>query len=338
MEVYSNTKIYIFCPEKAVSGGPDALHQLYYYLRQCSYDANLVYFFSENTQCEERFEKYDPKIISYKEMIDSEENIIVMPESATYALKRYKNMRKCIWWLGYYWYDGKRPKCWVICRNMIKFVLNRFKRKDARKYVYEHFAVKITKDMYHFCGSQYVYDILTARKFSNVEMLVEPLSLDFINRGMADDLTSANRSDLIPYNPAKPSRIMKKLLLRSDLRFIPIKGMPLSQVIDLFRRSKLYIDFGKFGGPERLPKESVYNGTCLLVGKRNAAVNDFDVAIPAEFKIADYNNEELVVARIKDVLTNYDAYIAKFQHFREKIDNLESNFIQAIKDYFVKTN
>jgi hypothetical protein len=107
------------------------------------------------------------------------------------------------------------------------------------------------------------------------------------------------------------------------------------QIIELFRKSKLYIDFGFFGGPERMPKESVHNGTLLLVGKRNAAKNDFDVAIPNEFKIKDYNNEEVVVEKIKYMLNNYDLLIGQFEPFRKKILALEENFIRAIREIFI---
>ena len=37
-------------------------------------------------------------------------------------------------------------------------------------------------------------------------------------------------------------------------------NMTPEEISDLFRKVKLYVDFGNFPGPERLPKEAVYNG------------------------------------------------------------------------------
>ena len=102
----------------------------------------------------------------------------------------------------------------------------------------------------------------------------------------------------------------------------------------MFRKVKLYVDFGNFPGPERLPKEAVYNGANILVAYKNAAKNDFDIAIPEQYKIKDYNNEELVVKLIKEMLTNYDKQYNDFEKFRVQIDKLESNFIVAIKTIF----
>lgn len=338
MENIINTKIYIFCSHDSVSGGPDALHQLCYYMNFVGLDASIVYFFTELTQCQKRFEKYNPKIINYKEVTDDESNIIIVPETATNVLRLYKRAKKCIWWLSYGFYDGfwggsvrvkKRFK------NLVKRFLNIFKIKNKHQIIPAS-PIKITDQIYNFCGSKYAFDKLKEHGYKHVHMLVEPLSLDFIHEGMAENLSSENRSDIVLYNPAKPSKIMENLLKRQDIRFRPIQGMSLSEIISLFRKTKLYIDFGEFGGPERLPKESVYNGTCLLVGKRNAAVNDFDVAIPDKYKVEDFNNEELVASKIKDILNNYENYIMDFESFRQKINFLEENFIQEIKMLFIK--
>ena len=75
-------------------------------------------------------------------------------------------------------------------------------------------------------------------------------------------------------------------------------------------------------------------GANILVAYKNAAKNDFDIAIPEQYKIKDYNNEELVVKLIKEMLTNYDKQYNDFEKFRVQIDKLESNFIVAIKTIF----
>lgn len=327
-----DSKIYIFCPANSVSGGPEALHQLQFYMRECGIESYLVYYFSSVKKCPPRYEIYEPNIIDYTEVEDNEKNLLIVPETATSFMRFYNHIRTCVWWLGvhaYFWMrTGKN-----FIKDCIKSGLNLFVKK---KYVYSY-PVNLKKANYHMCGSRYAFDFLKSFKYNyNPAMLVEPISKQFYNVESRCEMSSQSRDDIILYNPARPSQIMDKLLMRNDLQFKPLKGYTLDELVDIYRQAKLYIDFGEFPGPERIPKESVYNGTCLLVGRRNASENDFDIPIPEEYKIVKYNDEETVVAKIKYILNNYDQCINDFDFFRTKIDNLETMFMKQIDELFIR--
>jgi hypothetical protein len=147
----------------------------------------------------------------------------------------------------------------------------------------------------------------------------------------ADNYSEYKRNNVILYNPAKPSEIMTRLLAEKRFNFKPLTKMTTLELIDAYKQAKLYIDFGHFGGPERMPKEAVYFGCCILVGKRNAAENDFDIAIPDKYKIENYDNLEIVNAAIQSVIDKYQDCLPDFIPFRNKIERLESDFIQQIK-------
>ena len=335
LQVYPDTKIYICCPDQLVTGGPEALHQLRWYLERLGYSAYLVYSTSEHTACPPRYEKYAPKVVSWRDIEDDARNILIAVESETTFLRYFHNLRPCIWFLSFGYADLKKSRALIVCKNIIKFFI-RVLTLGKKKFVYNRFPVFRRSGILYLCGSKYAYEELKKRRVEQVEMLVEPISLEFLQRGPAKNLTAEGREDTVLYNPAKPSRIMKKLLRRKDIVFRPLRGYSPEQLIDLYRHSKLYVDFGEFGGPERIPKESVYNGTCLLVGKRNAAVNDFDVAIPEAYKIKKFNDEEIVAAAIKELLASYDAKIGEFAPFRAKIDGLEEEFMRKIEQIFVR--
>lgn len=340
LTVFNDTIIYIFCPDGLITGGPEALHQLRYYLEQCGYTAFLVYCRSGNTVAPKRYTEYDPEIISYQKVIDNKHNIVIVSETETAYLKKYRNLQKCVWWLSYDFYQAKNHRIYINCKNFlkraVKRVLNLFRSADKKfSLEYNLFCPNLRNgNLTHLCGSEYAR--LQIARNLNIEgkLLVEPISKDFLIKGKAENLASAERGNAVLYNPKKPSQIMQKLLKRSDLTFIPLQGMSPDELIALYRKSKLYVDFGEFGGPERIPKETVYNGTCILVGKRNAAVNTFDVAIPDEFKIENFNDEDIVALKIHDMLEHYDDYIDRFEYFRDKVDRLEENFISQIKEYF----
>lgn len=328
-----DAKIYIFSPPDAVSGGPEALHQLHYYMRECGIKSKIVYYFSRKTVCADRYQIYDPEIISFEDIEDSEKNIIIVPETATLYLRCFKKLQKCIWWLSVDNYFASKKES-SIFKDAVKFFINIFRKKE-KKYRYSS-PIKLNKIKNHFCGSQYAYDfLLSLKKSIDPVMLVEPISKDFYMADKIRELRSTDRDDVILYNPAKPSEIMKKLLLRKDLKFKELRGFTPSELIDVYRHAKLYIDFGMFPGPERIPKESVYNGTCLLVGRKNASENDFDIPISDSYKIEEGKSEDFIAERIKHILHNYDECILDFDYFRRKIENLETTFVNDIKNIFI---
>ncbi|AQX12408.1 hypothetical protein BAX94_02340 [Elizabethkingia meningoseptica] len=337
-----NSVIYILAPGGIASGGPEALHQLHYYLNKLGYNSYISYY--SNPEIHPKYLIYEPKVISIEKITDHKENVIITPEIYTRQFKNYRLAKKCIWWLGVQYYDGFEtfptngnlkaknllrsfiPNALIILRQKI------LKRLSFQTYIQQPYLIR--KKDYNLCGSLFAYDYVKKR-FKNVHMFVEPISLPFLLEGKPS--FTSNRTSSVLYNPSKPSEIMNKLLKRTDINFIPIQGLDIPELINLFQKSLLYIDFGFFGGPERLPKETVYNGMMLLVGKRNAAINNFDVAIPEKYKIENFENEELVVSKIKYMLEHYNELINDFEEFRNKINDMEEQFIKSIKQIFVKT-
>lgn len=337
MTVFPDTKIYIFCPYGLTTGGPEALHQLRYYMEQMGYDAYLVYDFTGKTDFPARYAEYAPRVLPCLQTEDAERNILIVPEVNLGIAGEYRHIRKCVWFLSWGYFRQQQRRAFShACKNAAKRILNAFSRGE-RRYHPVSFPAKIGRDILCCCGSVYAREhVLSDLGAERAELLVEPISLDFLSAGVAPNLTSEGRSDTVLYNPAKPSAVMQALLARGDISFCPLKGYTPQELIALYRRSKLYIDFGWFGGPERIPKESVYNGTCLLVGRRNAAENAFDVAIPEQFKVADYENAELIAQKIRDILQNYDKYIGMFAAYRAQIGGLEANFRKQIAEIFHK--
>lgn len=333
LKLKSNSKIYIFTPAYSVSGGPEALHQLGYYMRKCGLNAyNVYYGFVEGNPTPQRYEQYNPSVLLEKDIIDDKNNIIIMPESATYLLINYRKTQKCIWWLSVIFYDGMKAYDTRLLMSSIIAIFT-LKLRKVKSIIWEFKRRFAEKGSTMFVGSQYAYDYLTqVRKLSDIKMLVEPISKNFLDVGHYDSIEG--REDIIVYNPAKPSKIMDKLLEDNKFKFVPIKNMTPLEIAELLKKAKLYVDFGHFGGPERIPKEAVYNGCAILVANHNAAVNDFDIAIPARYKIDNFNDLETVTKEIEFMLTNYERVIQDFKFFQNKVINLEKGFIESIKSNF----
>lgn len=321
--------IYILSPSKKQTGGPDALQQMCYYLRKIGKDAVIVYFdykIGENPM-PDRYRIYGNKWITLDQIEDKSTNTVLSPESCTTQLNKIKKAKKVIWWLSLNWADYREYPIYRRIKNLVSYLT--FQKLYPLETCYCNFSLNDCKNI---CGSKYAFEYLTQKLcLENVEYCVEPISLDFLNTGPYGGM---ERENIVLYNPAKPSDLMTDLLKNRKFNYVPLKGYTPQGLVEMFKKAKLYIDFGHFQGPERMPKEAVYFGCQILVGYRNAAKNDFDVAIPLKYKIKDMENVSYVEHAIEQMLNNYDSNISEFLSFKNKIINLEKTFIEQISNVF----
>ncbi len=323
-------KYYIFTTAKTCTGGPEALHQLAYYMRKLGMEAYTVYYntysgFPKASPIE-RYRQYEVEVLPYDQIEDEEGNYVIAPENAPWCLNAFKKAQKCIWWLSLHANEVKKGTF----KDRIGLMKRQLLHEDVSHY--RHIVFDPDKCL-HFCGSKHTYLYVNdLYKHSKVAYLVEPISLDFLRIGNAELPTE--REDVVLYNPSKPSDIMKELLERARFHFVPLKGFTPEGLAERYKKAKLYVDFGHFGGPERMPKEAVYYGCNILVANHNAAANDFDVAIPTKYKVDDGETAEQIESRIADMLAHYEEQNVDFQPFKLKVERLEESFMNQLKEVF----
>ena len=324
------TKCYIFTTAYTCTGGPEALHQLAYYMRKLGMEAYTVYYtYSGFPKANpiERYRQYDVQVLPYDRIEDEEGNYVIAPENAPWCLNGFKKAQKCIWWLSLHANEVKKGSL----KERARLMKRRLLREDLSHY--RHIDFNPDK-CWHLCASKHTYLFASqSYKQSKVDYLVEPISLDFLRMGNTDLPTE--REDVVLYNPSKPSAIMTELLERDRFNYVPLKGFTPEGLAECYKKAKLYVDFGHFGGPERMPKEAVYYGCNILVANHNAAANDFDVAIPEKYKVEDEESAEQVESRIADMLEHYEAQHADFLPFKGKVERLEENFLSQLKELFL---
>jgi len=129
----------------------------------------------------------------------------------------------------------------------------------------------------------------------------------------------------------------KIIKFAKDITFVPIENMTREEVINLLKKSKVYIDFGNFPGPERIPKEAAILGCCVITGKRGSAAFFEDVPIPEEYKFEDKEeNIPKIIEKIKDCFENFEERYKDFEYYRNVIKNEPQKFIEDLKKIFVK--
>jgi hypothetical protein len=338
--------IYVLCPYGLITGGPDALHQLVYYINQVKPIAKLVYcdIRKRNLTIPKAYQIYVSSYDLVQDIPDNEETAVVAPETLVSYLSAYAKVHKYLWWLSID--NSQQGFLAKVHSHLAKLVSPVFYKKlfsgyyslgkirdQAKNKPFD--LAKEPADIHHVCASYYAYDYVSRRTHCSCQLLIEPISLPFLKAGM--DTHLMNRKRQVLYNPKKNPKFAKAIVKdNKDIRFVPLKGYSQSQLLELYRSSQLYMDFGPFPGAERIPKEAVYNGCLILTGKAGASAFHKDVPIPDGDKILGVKgNLPLIRKKLHYLLDYYDSEFANFDEYRETVNQLEASFTFNIKKMFL---
>jgi hypothetical protein len=338
--IYKDIKIFVACPANVSMGGPESLHQLAYHLRKdLNINAYIYYYNFDNRRFETpvhpEYQIYgNPYVIKLNEIEDNEKNIIIVPEvqEGLNLLQLFKNIRKGVWFLSvdYYYLSKFYEKMLFLDFNKLDLLSNKIE-KLAKKFPYENDPLLKLADFYmttSYRGLKWFSDL------KPMFYLKRPINKAFIE----NSTKFSKKENIVVYNPKKGFSFTKKIIkFAKDIIFVPIDNMTREEVINLLKKSKVYIDFGYFPGPERMPMEAAILGCCVITGKRGCAAFFEDVPIPDEYKFEDIEeNIPKIVDKIKDCLENYEERYKDFENYREIIKNGPKEFIEDLRKTFVK--
>jgi hypothetical protein len=201
-----------------------------------------------------------------------------------------------------------------------------------------NFKEEESSKVFHVYQSEYARLFLEKNGVKkNLAYLSDYLNATFLNQNPAD-FSEEIREKLIVYNPAKGLKFTQKLIhSRPDLNWVPIQKMNPTQVQQLLRKSRVYIDFGHHPGKDRLPREAAVSGCCVITGKEGAAANPIDCAFPDTFKFDQIKTPLAeILDQIEYCLNNYTTAIQDFSDYRKQLAEDEKIFEESIKSIFIK--
>lgn len=350
IKLNKKSKVYIVSPYHN-TGGPKSLHQLANNLIENEIDVYIVYYWNgEFTgETEMLFPFCKAKIAKFID--DDEENVLIVSESQSEVLNKYNKMIRCIWWLSLDFYltsslngavqqaTTKRGLPSFMRPIMLfKFILNDPKcLKSFRKLDNKKLPL-----YYHMYNCEYEKEFLIRYNVPENKMayLCGPLEKQYYKIDF--ETVRSNKVDVVAYNPAKMDmkflgKVKEKLSsLNNNIRFVAIENMNRAQVYDTLKAAKVYVDFGFFPGPERMPREAVALYCNIITSTDGSAENDIDVAIPQRFKfdIRDSESVSKVVNMINNMIVNYDEYVEYGNTYREKVWNQIQSFSDTISCIF----
>ena len=321
--------IYIVSKGNYVSGGPETLHQAANLFASMGQRVGMYYVQPHTNEIPERFKDYNIKVVN--RIVDSEENILIVPETQTYVLAKYKKIKKCIWWLSLENYLNTEPLFLVKWRMKVNHwpsimfpiaLLGMIAKGKIHLYRY-HF--EDGGEFYHTYNCEYVHQYIVNHGVpeDRTLYLCGPLNQSFFES--AKKLYGQRRDNIILYNPKKGKEFTQKLIAAARVQginadFHPIQSMTPNQIVKLMSHSKIYMDFGNFPGPERIPREAVTMGCNIITSKNGAAANEIDVPISndVKFDIKD-ENIPVIINKIRDMLENYERYYPYYNEYRDKV-------------------
>ena len=341
IRVYSDTKFYVYCIAGYASGGAELLHQLVSYLRDNGKQAFIILVGSKPHVLHPEYEKYNVELA--EEIEDNNHNIEVLYEPHFYRATLNTKTQKVLWWLSV---DNFYQCCdsFLAVKDIAKWSIKRaFRILLSRLYhkVIKHDGTYSTilslndiakLDVVNAYQSEYAQNFLQNNGFTELM----PLK-DYINIEHSGSISLHNREDIVLYNPRKGMEFTKELIkLAPDIRWVPIINMKRSQVIDLMRRSKVYIDFGLHPGKDRLPRECAINGLCIITGRRGSANFYEDVCIDSKYKFNEKKcDKKIIINIIRDTLNNYETRLSDFALYRHRISLEKHEFEQQIEELFL---
>jgi hypothetical protein len=322
INISKNSIIYIACPSFA-TGGPLALHQLGYKLKIKGYKVYMYYYGAKKLErpniVHENYEHFNiPYVL---ELDDSQENLLIVPESKTDLLYLNKNIICIIWWLSIdnFFKINRRSE-----KLKIRLGLKRkFKFIDGNKF-------------YHLAQSKYALEFL--RKKESIDNNRIGMLSDYLLDIFFENQHKIEKEDIVLYNPTKGILFTQQIIkCNPNLNWIPIQKLTPEEVRALLNRSKAYIDFGEHPGRDRFPREAAISNCCILTGRKGSANYFEDIPIPNEFKFIDKDDSlGLISERINSILTNHENELSKFENYRKFIKDNETVFEQEIDALFCK--
>jgi len=341
--VYPDTKIFVACPAHFATGGPESLHQLaHHFINDLQVETFMLYYgFDSNkfkTPVHPEYEMYNvPYVLEIPPAEDIERNILIVPEilSGLVQLLRYKNIRKGIWFLSVDNYYFSKIANIVVrapvqdfditSQQILDQIMARYDyRQDPLLQLANFYLTNTHRGLKWFSGLKPLHYLLG---YINIRFLQENSCLNL-----------NEKEDIVVYNPKKGYHFVKHIIeLAHDINFIPIENMTREEVISLLKKAKVYIDFGNFPGSERIPREAVILGCCIITGKRGSAAFFEDVPIPDEYKFDDRKeNIPKIIEKIKDCFVNFKERYKDFEYYREVNKKGPKKFVEDLKRIFIK--
>jgi len=336
MRNYKSENYIIICPSKYITGGTELLHQLCNELNLQNIKS-FIYYDDGTKEIPDEFKIY--KQISIINSINNINNsTIILPEVLFYKAKEFHQKNKIIfWWLSldnYFYsnsnfYEMLKWSFFKSINHFIKHPIKNLKKYAISKNTSSIRSIKKYSDI-NLYQSEYCNNFLNKNNILNKLKLSDYINDEYISNYSYTE----NKSNIILYNPKKGIKKTNKIKKRlKNYEWIPLTNLKRIDMINMLKKSKLYIDLGNHPGKDRIPREAAIFDCCIITNREGSANYNEDVPIYEEFKIKTFNLRKIEI-KINDIMNNYDQNISKFILYKNFIRNEKQSFINDLIKIF----
>lgn len=327
---------YIFCPANHATGGPEALHQLGQRLIQLGFNVFMYYYSIGNEgNVHEDYKHYNVPFTS--EIVKTTVNVLIIPETHLSPIydSKYDKMEKIIWWLSVTNYQIIVDQLKSIAKRKTLYPLKSLLNPNKYPPIPTLASLK-KRGVKNIAHSYFSLDFLEKNGMEIKGKISDYMSDAFYNRIN----NQVKKEDVILYNPIKNGPFLEEIIQNNQtLNWKPLINMSPDEVATWMNKSKLYIDFGYHPGQERMPREAILTGCCVITGSKGSAAFQKDVPLPKGFKFdEDADPKEMISKAILRCLNEFDQIIPLFESYRQQITGEKEAFMHAVKEVFVNNN
>ena len=343
----SYSKIFIITDSRSSSGGVESMHQLASQINNLGGKAYIYYrdlgIKTNYDNVPSKFHNYNIQTVNKIE--DNEDNLMIVPEIYTSMLYKHNKINKCIWWLSldFYFDSCSYVKTAKRIVELKKLAANLYPLVAGalwfKRFPNKYFKFGSDKnEIMHFYNCEYIKQYLLNKGIENKNTyyLCGPIRDEYF-----ENKNIVNKLSQVAYNPAKGLEFSEKIInymkqhMDDTITFIRLTGMKPEEMVETLGKSKVYMDFGYFPGPERIPREAVTMHCNLITSTSGSAANDIDVPIPRTFKFKPKDsNLKNICENIQELVNNYDEHVNKYDSYRVKVRNQKNLFNQTIYRLF----
>lgn len=352
--IQKKTKIFVMAPSNTFTGGPELLHQLAANIKKIfKVNIKMVYLpILNKNPIHNNFKKYGLKYSNFIE--DNEKNILIIPEHyqfLKYSLQ-FKKIKKILWWLSLDNYFGYkfRYKYKKLFRSIIKIpfniakIFNKFSNyqfgivtyHDYLKFLYSFYNIQKFEELkqidLHLSQSEYAHNYLK-KYFKNLKFLS-----DYQRDEILKNLKKTNKlkKNLICYSN-KSNEFIKSIESTNNYKMIKLSGFNTKQIINIYKKTKVYLDFGYHPGKDRMPREAALFDNCVITNKKGSAKNKLDIPIKEKYKFKEKKlNKDKINKTILNIFNNYKSELKYFKNYKKTILNEKMKFNKDLKKIFIR--
>lgn len=326
--------VFVLYPRGVRTGGPEALHQLVDMLRSLGQPAFLVACSGAEKMRVEEYACYDAPEVSTA--VDSPRNAVVVPETYTRELRKFKHAKKFCWWLSIDnspFFESEKLMGRIApdrARNVLRLT-----KHFVLSSVQSALRTRNRNDWVHLAQSSYAWAYVSSRINTNPSLLSDYTRTEEFD---TEARSSVSRGRTVAYNPAKGRECIEKIIVSSpeDIEWRPIRGLSRAGVIELLQETSIYLDMGHHPGKDRMPREAALAGAVAIVSRRGAGAYYNDVPVPWEHKVSiGEDSIEIAVERIKHVLENVPVESLKQKDYVARILAEKDQFRREVEDIFI---